>query len=343
MGNSQRSASLVVASILVPFFVGCAGVKAVSEQKHELSNVPAGKFNVVLYNSPPNAKPIILPGVSPPDQERQLRIAEAACGSASPVAKPPPIGKPGLFIAPVVGILVVAGLSVAVSEAEAKYSAFVDKRQAEFKKTFDRSFNVDYLLVDELPTFNCIVASIATKAAPTESDLDFVFGAVLRSSVNTHPVAYQWVPTYFELKRSSARTDASGAVDISVEIAIDGATSKGNQTLSDVTLALKGLCLPNGDACDSGNIGTWQEGQPSKDPLGVGYASPWFTLQRSVDGPQTLKPCSGNCTPGSFRVTVVETGTGAADYGAAKTGLANTDKALSDAIGKIIDLKTPKN
>ncbi|MBR8184184.1 hypothetical protein KDW54_17430 [Burkholderia ambifaria] len=339
------SAKLVFTGCLLALLLsGCEAMKIASETKHDYSGVDPGRFNVFLYNRPSNAKVIVLPGVYPASQEKQLEIVDAACESASPVAKPPSNVNPSsLFLAPLAGILVVAGFSVIVSEAEARFSSYVDKRQGEFSKKFDRSFNVDYLITDGMPTFNCLIASVTPKKGQESSEPDFIFGAVLRSSHATHPIAYQWIPTYFALNRSSARTDKSGAVDVAVQIAINGVTVKGNETLSDVTIALNNVCLPDSGECTK-SAGSWKSGQQSKDPLGLDNASPWFALSRGHDQrAESVSPCSGNCMPGSIRVTIIETGTGAANFGAAKTGLSNVDKALSDAIGKIIDLKAPKN
>lgn len=355
MINPKDAAKICAICMISLSLTGCETLKTLFERKHDESQVAAGKYDVGIYNYTPSATEKLeeflnaIPDKQNPDKAKG-DVVKQSCRSAVAVAAlsvpPASVGAnntPYLLFAPVAGILVASGFTFAVSEAEAGFAKYTDKRQKSFTATFDRSVNVAFLVSAAKPTFNCVFVSVWGKDVHAGDLPDFTFGAALNSSGATTPVAYQWIPTYFELRRSSARTDPSGALDVSVEIAINGATARGNQTLSDVTIALKNLCLSGGTKCDVGNSGVWKVGDKSKEPLGVDNASPWFVWSETDTGAgRPPQPCAGDCMPGSVRVTVIETGTGAVDYGTAKTELSNADKALTDAVGKIIDAKTKK-
>ncbi|EKS70236.1 hypothetical protein BG60_26640 [Caballeronia zhejiangensis] len=314
---------------------GCQFLHVVGDEKHPSSETGQGQLKVELMGSTDLRGERL-------GNEDPLTDFNRFC-KASLQSRTQPVHSKGpdeVFVVPIlVGIALVAAFSVATTEAETSFARYADKKKQAFSFNTEHAGNVAALVREGRPTFNCLVIRLLNKDKPAEADL--TFAATLKMSGATQPIAWQWVPTYFKLTKSSARTDRSGLVDVTVGIAISGVTEKGNQSVANTSIALKGLCLPGGSAkdCAQNSEGQWHDDN-TKLPLGVYNATPWFII------PETDKAgaqqCKGDCVPGTITVSVTESGTGAPDFGAAKTELENTDKALATALGKYIDSQAPK-
>jgi len=335
-----------MAFALVFLLSGCGNFgRTLFQSQHEDSGVPPGKFEIFILQvqaakSANEAEVVKLSNVS--EAER------TAIGSHCAEAVPRGAFDPAL--APVAAIVIVAALSIATSAAEAAYGRYVAAREKEYSSKFEKAQNL-FVVEDGWPKFNCIVGRITSSTIDQGDTTDFSFAAVLTPSFDpetstiTTPIAFQWVPTYYLINRSSARTDSSGLVDVSVGIKLTGVADKEAQAISEVILAFKGLCLKGGKSEDCGKMRTMQWNPEAKAksereelPVGPSNASPWFP----IPGVNASSPCRGVCVPGALSLSILETGTGAPDFGAARTELSNTNDAIANAIGKIIELKTNK-
>ncbi len=315
--------------LLTGLLGGCAFLQAVSFQRHELSLVPPDEVTVELLSKKVGERS------SGTDAEKKCGYGATGPSSIRPETK---------ILGPIAAAAIVAGATWTLNIVGDELAAYLDKKQKEFKRTFQAQVHTDWFLKKAGDgydlAFDCIVLSQKTR--DKEAGFDFAARFLPARDTTGTKTALRIVPSYYSLTRSTASTAKDIArVDVTVQIIVDAvATSEKDKsliTIADRTVSLLGVELPDPPQGETDAVSP--KIVEAKDLYAEKASSTWFGVpSAAIDQDRCKKDtsCKG-ILPASVTVIVTETGTGSPDYGTASKEVGDTTKALSDGISKIID------